>query len=210
MFDGSDSSLGTNGEYIPNKPDLTFVGTNFTIPAGSGGGCVMSGPFSNYTVNVGPGMQYTYNPRCLKRDLNQLIAETWTNAAEIVDLIVNYNDIVSFQDRMQGDFPNNFLGVHAGGHNTLSGDPGSDIFASPGEPAFWVHHGMIDRVWWIWQNLNRSQRLYAIGGTRTFLNFPPSENGTIYDLIDMGINGDAFEIREFMDTLDGELCYIYL
>src|SRR5690606_37292737 len=101
MFDGSDSSLGTNGEYIPNKPDLTFVGTNFTIPAGSGGGCVMSGPFSNYTVNVGPGMQYTYNPRCLKRDLNQLIAETWTNAAEIVDLIVNYNDIVSFQDRMQ-------------------------------------------------------------------------------------------------------------
>jgi hypothetical protein len=34
----------------------------------------------------------------------------------------------------------------------LLGDPGGDVFVSPGEPVFWLHHGQLDRHWWMWQN----------------------------------------------------------
>jgi hypothetical protein len=30
--------------------------------------------------------------------------------------------------KMQGDFPNNYLGVHAGGHFWVGGDPGKSTF----------------------------------------------------------------------------------
>jgi len=42
------------------------------------------------------------------------------------------------------------IGPHGGIHYTIGGDPGGDFFTSPGDPAFWVHHGMMDRVWAIW------------------------------------------------------------
>ncbi|KAF1972343.1 hypothetical protein BU23DRAFT_555141 [Bimuria novae-zelandiae CBS 107.79] len=53
----------------------------------------------------------------------------------------------SFQDRMQ-----NSTGVHSAGHFTISGDSGSDFYTSTGDPAFWLHHSMIDRVRYIWQS----------------------------------------------------------
>jgi Common central domain of tyrosinase len=31
-----------------------------------------------------------------------------------------------------------------------SGDPGADLFTSPGDPAFYLHHGQIDRLWTLW------------------------------------------------------------
>jgi tyrosinase len=48
----------------------------------------------------------------------------------------------------QGEFEKNFMGVHTGGHYTIGGDAGSDFYNSPADPAFFPHHGMIDRVWW--------------------------------------------------------------
>jgi len=47
------------------------------------------------------------------------------------ELITNHTDIYSFQMRMQGDFPNNYLGVHAGGHFWVGGDPGESFFRIP-------------------------------------------------------------------------------
>ena len=43
------------------------------MPAGTGGGCMMEGPFSDYIVNLGPSSSadpLAHNPRCIKRDLN--------------------------------------------------------------------------------------------------------------------------------------------
>lgn len=42
------------------------------------------------------------------------------------------------------------IGPHGGMHYAISGDPGADLFTSPGDPAFWVHHGMMDRMWTFW------------------------------------------------------------
>lgn len=88
-----------------------------------------------------------YNPRCLKRDISPWVTRQWSTDAQSADLITNYTDIASFQTRMQGDFAVGFFGVHTAGHFTGGGDPGGDIFASPGDPVFWLHHGQIDRTW---------------------------------------------------------------
>ena len=111
---------------------------------------------------------------------------------------------------MQGDFAKGFLGVHTAGHFTIGGDPGGDLFASPADPAFFLHHAMIDRVWWIWQNLDIKKRQYAIGGTLTINNQPPSRNVTLDDTFDMGFVGvPKVSIGETSNTLGGPFCYIY-
>lgn len=111
---------------------------------------------------------------------------------------------------MQGNFAAGFLGVHTAGHFTIGGDPGGDLFASPGDPAFFLHHAMIDRVWWIWQNQDLEKRLYALGGTITLNNMPPSRNTTLEDTIDLGYVGSkVVTIREASSTLGGPFCYTY-
>ena len=48
IFDGSDTSMSGNGEFIPDQPDIVLGGEglpDLPIPAGTGGGCVKSGPF---------------------------------------------------------------------------------------------------------------------------------------------------------------------
>jgi len=51
LFDGSDTSLGGNGEYIPHggTPVRAF-GLEVDLPPGTGGGNVTTGPFAYWTV----------------------------------------------------------------------------------------------------------------------------------------------------------------
>lgn len=102
----------------------------FWIPAGSGGGCVQSGPFVDYTVNLGPvsvplpgGVSgtnpnndtgiFSWNPRCLKRDLTDYSNQNFANASSVLSVVQDFNDIATFQDRFQGS-PDP-LGLHGGG-----------------------------------------------------------------------------------------------
>jgi tyrosinase len=148
-----------------------------------------------------------YNPRCLRRDINPY-ASAQTTDDKIADLLLNYTTIAAFQDRMQSAGP--FLGVHLGGHYTVGGDAGSDFFNSPSDPTFWFHHAMIDRVWWTWQNLDLENRERAIAGTVTFLNMPPSANGTLEDQMGLGYVGvENITIGDAMSSVGGPFCYIY-
>lgn len=224
MFDGSDYSMSGNGEYAPhNCTDALGNGIN-CIPAGQGGGCVKTGPFKDYKVNLGPifpslrlndnslvpaNSTYTYNPRCLRRDINPWVSQQWSTDAQSYDLITNYNDIKSFQNRMQGDFPNGFYGVHSAGHYTIGGDPGGDFFASPAEPAFYLHHAQIDRTWWIWQNLDPANRINAYTGPTVVFD-ETSPPGKLSDLLPMGNLGTTRPASDVMDTTHGPLCYIYV
>jgi tyrosinase len=95
----------------------------------------------------------------------------------------------------------------------MGGDPGRDLFTSPGDPLFYLHHGMIDRTWWIWQQLDKKTRTGPAGvsGTSTFLNMPPSANTTLDTVIDLGFAaGPPRKMADLMSTTEGPLCYIYL
>jgi len=87
-----------------------------------------------------------YNPRCLKRDISEWVSSQWNTDEDSYTLITENPDIYWFETQMQGDFASGFYGVHTGGHFTFGGDPGGDIFSSPGDPLFWLHHGQIDRM----------------------------------------------------------------
>jgi tyrosinase len=175
------------------------------------------------TVNVGPiaptiqvprnprSDGLGYNPRCLRRDINKHAAAV-TTANYTYDLITSNSDVYWFQTVMEGQFAQGKWGVHAGGHYTISGDPAGDFFVSPGDPAFWLHHAMIDRVWWIWQLQDLDRRLAEVSMTRTMNNMPPSPNGTLDDPSGLGVLAPDVPVRELMSTmggLGGKFCYIY-
>jgi tyrosinase len=137
--------------------------------------------------------------------------------------------------KMQGDFPNNYLGVHAGGHFWVGGDPGKspssppqtpspskkkntptntlpggDLFASPGDPYFFLHHAQIDRTWWIWQNQDLKTRQNAMTGATSLFNPPGSPNATLDDLLDLGVLAPKIPMRDAMSTLSDQFCYTYV
>ncbi|KAK4542845.1 hypothetical protein LTR36_006034 [Oleoguttula mirabilis] len=224
VFDGSATSMSGNGEYrVHSAFDIPSSALpEIVIPAGDGGGCVTTGPFANFSVNLGPlSPAFTdvpvnpqadglgYNPRCLRRDISTYAAATSLTDKNTTDLITQYTDVGSFQTVMQGLFADGLLGVHTAGHYLVGGDPGGDLFTSPGDPYFYLHHAQIDRVYWIWQNQDLANRQNAIGGTITLDNEPASANTTLADIIELGVNAEGITIASAMSTLAGPFCYIY-
>lgn len=194
---------------MPGAPDAVV------LAKGTGGGCVKTGPFANMVTHLGPITQAdptADNARCLKRDLNADSGKRFASFRNTTELILGSPNIEIFRTTMEAD-PNykpGELGVHGGGHFMIGGDPGSDAFISPGDPAFYLHHAQIDRVYWIWQNLDFEHR-QGVFGTNTFLNFPPSANTTVEDLIDLSPLSDPVKIKTLMNTVGGTpLCYVYL
>ena len=52
---------------------------------------------------------------------------------------------------------------------------------------------------------------YALSGTNTFLNLPPSPNTTLTDTFNLGYAGGAtVQMKDVLSTTDGPFCYIYL
>ena len=86
-----------------------------------------------------------YFPHCFDRDLNSYTAETYTNQTSVDYLIYEASTNDVFQNVMSGTPGTLDLRVNGGGH--LSGGPDLfDFFASPSDPAFHLHHGMVDLV----------------------------------------------------------------
>ncbi|EAQ84435.1 hypothetical protein CHGG_08449 [Chaetomium globosum CBS 148.51] len=99
-------------------------------------------------------------------------------------------------------------GVHASGHWQV-GLNALDVYASPSDPVFWLHHAQVDRVWTIWQGQDPAARTYQVWGTGTAANDPPSDNVTLDTSMDFGMIGDSRTIREVSSTVDGDYCYVY-
>jgi tyrosinase len=163
--------------------------------------------FTEALTGFEPVDRFDYTPRCLSRDLNTWVAETYTNQSDVNSLLSS-STIADFLSTMNGAPGTYALGVHGGGHYTM-GPVGSDMFASPGDPAFYLHHSQIDRMWTIWQALDPKNRQTALSGTQTFLNIPPSANVTLNDIMNWGVLGPEMTVAEAMGTLAGPFCYIY-
>ncbi|KAK4154059.1 hypothetical protein C8A00DRAFT_43113 [Chaetomidium leptoderma] len=168
VFDGSPYSLGGNGAYVAGR-----VGTNITLPNGTiktippatGGGCVESGPFTpdKFELRLGPvGYEpqgpdggLGYNPRCLTRDLSPVFSRD-TSPSRVVALLDQCWDLACVNEHMDapGGVPG---GVHAAGHWQV-GLNALDVYASPSDPIFWLHHAQVDRIWTIWQGLDPGRR----------------------------------------------------
>ncbi|RYP66618.1 hypothetical protein DL771_007687 [Monosporascus sp. 5C6A] len=194
LFDGSPTSMGGNGEKVngstgvivgpPGIPSLP------PFPGGTGGGCVKEGPFSNYTVNLGPLTAkdpLAHNPRCLKRNLNTEVCRGFTSLKNTTEVMLESPNIELFQANIQGAIDYRYpesrkwgLSVHGGGHFIIAGDPGSDFYFS------------------------------NVAGTLTMLNMPPSRNGTLDDVVDLAPIDGAYTLGEMLDTVGGSpFCFVY-
>ncbi|KAF9878298.1 hypothetical protein CkaCkLH20_04336 [Colletotrichum karsti] len=236
MFDGSETSMSGNGLQVnyTTEPEIVLYPNTtgeIRIPGGPGGGCVTEGPFANMTVNLGPvqlstpdggtavspsGDNFAYNPRCLKRALNDYALHRYVNTTSLLSLLRNTSDVWWFEDLFSGTQGVPEMGAHAGGHFAFGGDPGMDFYVSPGEPAFFVHHTNVDRVWWMWQMLDPDVRganvETAVNGPITMWDvFEPHGNGTISTMQNLGYVKEGAEVPlgELMSTTEGLFCYVY-
>ncbi|KAI0816745.1 hypothetical protein GGR55DRAFT_252087 [Xylaria sp. FL0064] len=222
LFDGSSTSFSGDGSYVAHNGSVNGNGNVF-IPSGKGGGCVTSGPFVDYVINLGPvypiqdGMEPSpagplgYNPHCLSRDLSAFTATNWLTIENILNVTVGAaaQSVLSFQNELQGRFTDGFLGLHTAGHGVMGGVSG-DLFASPVDPIFFLHHAMVDRTYWIWQALHPDIAA-TLGGTLTLFNIPPSRDTSVDDIIYLGVNAPEKRIGDLLNTLSGSpFCYIYL
>ncbi|KAK8112900.1 hypothetical protein PG984_013426 [Apiospora sp. TS-2023a] len=231
IFNGDAYSMGGNGEWDPDLPPSVVgppegvPGVHSTLPRGLGGGFVTTGPFANMTVNLGPialaannsppnpqADGLGYNPRPLKRDVGPAVNERFANWTTVWDLL-NKPNITEYRFLSEGGFDNGEIGPHGGGHYTISGDPGGDLWVSPGEPVFWLHHSSMDRMWTLWQANDPENRNLQLDdgpyGHITWNNDPASRLTTLDDVINIGWAGPETTMREMMSTTEGPLCYFY-
>lgn len=99
--------------------------------------------------------------------------------------------------------------MYGGGHFVL-GLGLQDFFARPLDPAFYLHHGAIDWVWWLWQNGGEGgERVWALNGTDRIFNPLGSEEVTLSTVANWGILGIEKLVGEVMRVDSRQLCYRY-
>ncbi|KAG6363595.1 hypothetical protein INS49_008696 [Diaporthe citri] len=229
MFDGSATSLSGNGVSLNYTDSDVIIANNgataeVVLPHVTGGGGVTSGPFANMTVNLGPdgllvingsdssAYEFNYNPRCFKRDLTDYALQRYANTSSVLSLLRDAEDIWTFETVMQGPEARSPRRRSP----ALGGNPGRDVYTSPGDPAFWSHHANIDRVWWMWQMQDPDARAgnvsTAIRGPLTTTNlYEPHGNGTLLSEQDLGHVADweTVPLGELLSTTSGKFCYVY-
>ncbi|PTB37276.1 hypothetical protein M441DRAFT_83183 [Trichoderma asperellum CBS 433.97] len=147
--------------------------------------------FANMTFNLGPGGSVAYNPRRFTRDIGLTHTTRFANYTSILEGVPSSTEAV---------------GPHIAAHTTIGGDPGADVFASPGDPAFYVHHEMVDRVWTL-----RSKKLGGDEyGNITWPNTPHSRETMLSDILDLGYASEPIQIADVMGTLFGPFYYFRL
>ncbi|KAK3293651.1 tyrosinase-like protein [Chaetomium fimeti] len=177
-------------KYFGSLPPLSDKGE---------GTCITDGPFANTTVPVGPNA-----PSCLSRGENKEITANATMAA--VELCHGDANTRYTQHRRCVERT-----IHATGHVGIG--PTMSLFStSPGDPAFFLHHGFVDWQWKRWQDADGA-RSTSVSGC---VEYPeedsddapcvPMTRDTV--LTSMGLVPDL-TVGDVIDTENDILCYTY-
>lgn len=212
--------FGGNGEWLEDISGLPVTSLAPGPLVRTGGGCVKTGPFADRQISMGPGKNTAYTPHCLRRDFvpslaayklsmvqvhSELVAETYSEYSRRVEL-------TSLNPDLSG------LSTHGGGHFAVGGMVGemSDMYSSPGDPLFFLHHGNLDRLWNNWQIQSWPARKSDIGGPDTIWGYPfnfymdpPYKNITLDFALEYPLMAPTVLIRDVMDIGAGKLCYKY-
>lgn len=138
--------------------------------------------------------------------------------------VVTPGTVQSVINGHQGDFKG-FLdafdiveGFHTGVHLMVGGDL-MDPAISPNDPLFFLHHGMLDRVWYLWQKKStRNKKAFSGGLTpglatlEQFLEFRSAgmdPQASLTTPIPNANFRDAVTVGDVLDTESGYLCYVY-
>ncbi|KAG5635596.1 hypothetical protein H0H81_010667 [Sphagnurus paluster] len=181
----------------------------FNPTTGFGGGLVGTegpvppGPFSTYTLSLGPGPIIQRHQ--LMRGLNASFLAYLTKA-QVLNT-TRQPTFESFRIELEGRPVTPDVKIHDGGHRLIGGDM-ADTYSSPADPIFYLHHANLDRIWWEWQMVDPQTRLFDISG-RTSVD-PPYQNVTLDFMLDMGGVAPHVPIRKVMDIRRKPGCYVYV
>ena len=173
------------------------------------------GPFTNLSVAwVGTIVV----EHCLSRAFLQGIElEEWTDQWK-EDAMNNISSATSFETFRQqiedkphlalphilhGDFS---VGTAPIGKRTVS-CTGWLVLTLTEDPVFFLHHSNIDRLWWEWQQKDLWHRLTEYAGPRSASS--ADDSASLDDLLELGDLGPSVQVRDIMNTMEGDLCYVY-
>ncbi|QRV92816.1 tyrosinase [Ceratobasidium sp. AG-Ba] len=194
-------------------------------------------PQDDFTVKTGGlNLEFAYPiPHKLRRQYRPDfefpgIPSTPANATftkqEINKLLnIQEGNFTAFQAYMEG-----FPGMHGAIHSMVGGDlaglcpkgsantsfcpfDGAPTF-SANEPIFHLHHGNVDRLWWLWQEKSpRNKQAFRGGSVRSF-GLPEFPNGqppwlNKTSMIPTAGMFESYSIGDVMDTRKWPLCYVY-
>ncbi|KAH7031367.1 uncharacterized protein B0I36DRAFT_122126 [Microdochium trichocladiopsis] len=216
--------FGGNGEWLE---DITGLPVTSLAPgplARTGGGCVTNGPFASRQIPMGPGKSTDYTPHCLRRDFVPTLTASKLSTPEVqyersASTYAEYSqrvELVSLNPDLSG------MTTHGAGHFGVGGMVGemSDMYSSPGDPLFWLHHAQLDNLWNTWQMQNWPARKSDIGGPDTMWGGPfnvinpyvgtiPYKNITLDFALEYPLMAPTVKIRDVMDVSAPNLCYKY-
>ncbi|KAJ1949427.1 hypothetical protein EC988_004775, partial [Linderina pennispora] len=161
----------------------SFLGGNGSGP----NGCVQSGPLANWQMRVS-------TPHCLARRFNNgdQISPFWPPEA-----LLSMQNTVSQYGALSSGIEN---GCHGAVHLGISGDM-STMFA-PNDPFFFLHHGMVDKLWYDWQLMNPETR-FAMYDNSNYQDPPVSADEVLPGYPNV-------RVRDVLDPRSGALCYVYV
>ncbi|KAE9964727.1 hypothetical protein EG328_010254 [Venturia inaequalis] len=209
-----DSQYGFGGNGVGGSTPMTFINVRTDpIPAPDAypeGTCIDSGPFNGMMHNTGPGFQLQRpNPRCLVRNIQTALADDTLQWKNDVMPILATDDYWNMSIAMDVPLTGKSRGVHGAAHASINGEM-ANFWSSTNDPLFFMHHSMLDYIWWTWQNKS-PENLFAMGG-------PIYTNGTGTVTLDYTLHMTPFiapdiPVRKVVDTLNmdrsGVLCYVY-
>ncbi|TFK70685.1 Di-copper centre-containing protein [Pluteus cervinus] len=226
IWDGDSSSgVGTWGD--PNQ--------DYQIVDGAWGLNQAQPFYINYPIHHAIRRQFTLQPYenfhygYLISDPTLNANETFTQARVDEAVTSHDGDFQGFQTDFQ-----NYQGPHAGVHLITGGDltglcptaaqncvPGETW--SPNDPMFFMHHAMVDRIWWQWQSRANNKLLFGGGSDQVLDSLSdyeeyPLGNGTPLNFSSIiptdGLNyldtKTNVAIGDVMDIQGGYLCYEYV
>merc|ERR1711939_863395 len=193
---------GTSQRMLQNFAKLDMFSQPYfgnLLPAQSNGQgwCINSGAFGGITLHIGPGTGFQNH--CMTRAVNEQLTAQCNQG--YVDLCKSRGTFAEFASCFEG-------GPHAYGHNGIGGVM-SDVYSSPSDPTFWMHHLFVDHTYRVWQGADPS-RLQTLNGNDAQGN--PLTLDTIVSV--NGIRPDV-RVRDIINTLGGTViggvpfCYRY-
>ncbi|GAA0329471.1 tyrosinase MelC2 [Streptomyces blastmyceticus] len=152
---------------------------------------VMTGPFAYSTGKWNINASSDDRPY-LQRELGADGAQLPTRAQVDAVLAMTTYDTAPFNSLSEGSFRNYLEGWRGQGriHNSVHVWIGGQMATgySPNDPAFWLHHCFIDKLWSDWQRMHPTSGYLPAGGTANVVDLKdtmrPWNNVTPADMLD--------------------------
>jgi tyrosinase len=178
--------------YDSQAPELGPHWGDDQLSFGRGGdrssGCVTTGHFKDFKPKYG-----RRKGKCLTRSFEDTM-DPVTSTDMLNRLMANSKLYDTFRRGLEGN-------PHASVHVNIGGDMG--IMTSPTDPAFFLHHAMVDKVWADWQKLRPENKNAYSGnqsGWKAFKGGPAAPTHVLY----------PYEDWTVADTFDTEkICFKY-